>query len=69
MDMLHLVPAALLSTIGLWLLWPVIADPIARRRRSARARDLEQADSLADALFENWGAPRTGQSCETARRG
>ena len=62
MDMLHLVPAALLSTIGFWLLWPVIADPIARRRRAARARDLGQADSLADSLFEEWGAPKRGQS-------
>ena len=55
MDMLHLVPAALLSTIGFWLLWPAIADPIARRKRDARLRKLGQTDLLADALFKNWG--------------
>ncbi len=55
MDMLHLVPAALLSTIGFWLLWPAIADPIARRRRDARRRALGQTDLLADTLFKNWG--------------
>ena len=55
MDMLHLVPAALLCTLGCWLLWPVVIDPISRRRRAARVEKLGATDRLADALFEDWG--------------
>ena len=54
MDMLHLVPAALLCTIGFWLLWPVVVDPIARRARAGRVRRLGATDSLAETLFEDW---------------
>ncbi len=69
MDMLHLVPAALLCTLGFWLMWPVVVDPIARRRRAFRVEKLGTTDRLADALFDDWadhanlevgkGAPRS----------
>lgn len=68
MDMLHLVPAALLCTIGFWLLWPVFVDPISRRLRAGRVRRLGATDSVADALFEDW-ADQSRMSGETAERG
>ncbi|MDJ1016941.1 MAG: hypothetical protein QNJ35_10550 [Paracoccaceae bacterium] len=64
MDMLHLVPAALLSTIGMWFLWPVIVDPILRRRRHIRTQSLEATDALAEDLFQNW----SDLDAEDARR-
>ncbi len=54
MDMLHLVPVALLCSVGFWLMWPVFIDPIARKRRVGRLRDHGAADALADSLFQDW---------------
>ena len=69
MDMLHLVPAALLCTLGFWLIWPVIVDPIARRRRADRARNLGGTDRLADALFDDWADQVGMDAVESSRRG
>ena len=54
MDMLHLVPAAMLCTLGFWLLWPVVVDPIMRRRRVDRVEEFGKTDCLADSLFDDW---------------
>lgn len=61
MALLHLVPHALLLVVALWLIWPMIADPI-RRRLSARFHpEAPSPDGVADALFVAWSdqdAPR-----------
>ena len=69
MDLLHLVPAALLCTLGFWFIWPVIVDPIMRRRRAGRARNLDATDSLAEALFEDWADQASMDGVEPSRRG
>ena len=68
MDMLHLVPAALLCTLGFWLMWPVVVDPITRRRRAGRVNKLGATDNLADALFEDWADQTNLEIVERARR-
>ena len=68
MDVLHLVPAALLCTLGFWLMWPAIVDPIMRRRRVGQMRNLDATDSLADALFEDWADQGRLEAPEGSRR-
>ena len=68
MDMLHLVPAALLSTIAFWLMWPVIIDPLTRRRRAGRVRELGSTDLLAESLFEDWADHTDSGPSDAVRR-
>ena len=69
MDMLHLVPAAMLCTLGFWFLWPVIVDPIMRRKRAGRARNLGATDRLADSLFDDWSDHASIGAADPSRRG
>ena len=54
MDMLPLVPVALLGAVGVWLLWPVIVDPLTSNLRAGRRAGSKQTDGLADGLFGVW---------------
>jgi len=54
MDMLPLVPVVLLGAVGVWLLWPVIVDPLKANLRVDMRGGSESADSLADGLFGAW---------------
>ena len=54
MDMLPLVPVLMLGAVCVWLMWPVIVDPIKAHMRAARRANLESAESLADGLFGVW---------------
>ena len=54
MDMLPLVPVVLLGIVSVWLIWPVIVDPLTRYTRASKRKLPETADSLADGLFGAW---------------
>lgn len=54
MDMLPLVPVVLLGVVSVWLIWPVIVDPLTRHARTSKRKLPETADSLADGLFGAW---------------
>ncbi|MBT8415007.1 MAG: hypothetical protein KJO30_11820 [Boseongicola sp.] len=54
MDMLPLVPVVLLGAVGVWLLWPVIVDPLTSNVRAKRRAAPDHADGLADGLFGVW---------------
>ena len=54
MDMLPLVPVLLLGAVGVWLLWPVIVDPLTSNLRAKRRAVSNHADGLADGLFGTW---------------
>ena len=70
MDVLHLVPAMLLCAVLVWLLWPVIVEPILRRARMLRRSPLGSADRLADGLFGTWSEHgRAPGLVRPARRG
>ena len=69
MDMLHLVPAALLCTLGFWLMWPVVVDPIARRRRAGRVKKLTATDRLAETLFDDWSDQGRLEPADSPRQG
>ena len=63
MDMLPLVPVVLLGAVGMWLLWPVIVDPLTSNLRAEKRAVSDHADSLADTLFGAWreNAEKVGQ--------
>ncbi len=69
MDMLPLVPVVLLGVVGVWLLWPVIVDPLKENLSPERRSAADQADGLADGLFGVWreNAEKVGL-IEPARR-
>ncbi len=53
MGVLPLVPVVLLGIVLAWLFWPVVIDlklRLARPRKPAK----EDADSVAEALFDVW---------------
>ncbi len=52
MSMLSAIPVLLLGFVIVWLLWPVVVDPLARRFRAARRND--ERDHVAEGLFERW---------------
>jgi len=52
MSMLPAIPVLLLGFIIVWLLWPVVVDPLARRFRAYRHSD--DRDQLAKGLFDRW---------------
>lgn len=54
MDMLHLVPVAVLCSVCCWLIWPVVVEPMLRRLNGGPSASLGSADLLADDLFEAW---------------
>lgn len=54
MDMLPLVPVILLVAVGVWLLWPVIVDPLKSNVRARKRAVSDHADGLADGLFGVW---------------
>jgi|GEM_PF-3161153 len=54
MDMLPLVPVVLLGAVGVWLLWPVIVDPLWANLHADRRGGSQSADGLADGLFGVW---------------
>lgn len=54
MDMLPLVPVVLLGVVGVWLLWPVIVDPLTSNMRAKKRAEHGRADGLADGLFGVW---------------
>lgn len=52
MSMLPAIPVLLLGLVVLWLLWPVVVDPLVRRFRTARRND--DRDQLVEGLFDRW---------------
>lgn len=52
MSMLPAIPVLLLGFVIVWLLWPVVVDPLARRFRAHRCND--DRDQLAEGLFDRW---------------
>ncbi len=63
MDTLHLVPVLVLSIVFVWLLWPVIVEPMSRRLRALRRPEAASADEIAEDLFGVWseiGGDRAG---------
>jgi len=52
MSMLPAIPVLLLGFVIVWLLWPVVVDPLARRFRALRHND--DRDKLAEGLFDRW---------------
>ena len=54
MDLLHLVPHALLFFVAAWLVWPMITDPIRARLATRFHPDAPSPDGVADALFGAW---------------
>lgn len=70
MDMLPLVPVLMLGAVGMWLLWPVIVDPLKIQMRSSRRNLNESADTLADGLFGVWReqSEKVGAAEPMARR-
>ncbi|MBT8459220.1 MAG: hypothetical protein KJN60_06110 [Boseongicola sp.] len=54
MDMLPLVPVVLLGVVGVWLLWPVIVDPLTTNLRAKKRAASDHAEGLADGLFGVW---------------
>ncbi len=58
MNMLSILPVCLLGLVTLWFLWPLVADPIARRMavRSGTKRD---GDDLFRSLAKRSG-PKHG---------
>ena len=48
--MLSILPVCLLGIVTVWLLWPLVADPI-NRRRAVRAGS--KADGRGDDLFRS----------------
>ena len=55
MDLLHLVPHALLLCVAAWLIWPAIIDPIRARLAVRFHPDAPTPDGVAEALFTTWG--------------
>ncbi len=54
MDMLPLVPVLLLGAVCMWLLWPVIVDPLKTQLRGERRARSDAGETLADGLFGDW---------------
>jgi len=53
--LLDVIPAILLAVVGGWLVWPVVADGV--RRRRARSRFAEAGnEAVAQSLFDTWSA-------------
>ena len=52
MSILPAIPVLLLGLIIVWLLWPVVVDPLARRFRAVRRED--DHEQLAEGLFDRW---------------
>lgn len=51
MPLLSVFPVILLAFVAGWFVWPMIADPIARRRARMQVSD---ADRQAEQLFAAW---------------
>ncbi|MCV6593075.1 MAG: hypothetical protein OIF48_09000 [Silicimonas sp.] len=52
MSILAALPVLLLGIVSVWLLWPVVADPLARRLGAARGQG--ERDRLAERYFDRW---------------
>ena len=59
MGVLHLSPVILLGVVAVWLLWPVLVEPVQRRIRAFRRPRSEPADVLAEGLFFRWAQEGT----------
>ena len=70
MDLLPLVPVVLLGIVGVWLMWPVIVDPLKTNLRGDSRARRDRSDGLADGLFGVWleNAEKVGL-IDPARRG
>ena len=64
MSILPAIPVLLLGLVSVWLLWPVVVDPLTRRL--GRTRDRDDSDPLAEHLFNRW---RDGSQMARAERG